>query len=146
MAPLQGIQGSGSDGVFGKSRCQAMMDRFLVSLAVSVMLLAGHAYAQDDEESASAIEAEERTCIPADEVEQSSGAESGLSQEGEDSTELPLCEEPEAEEVAPETEPQAAGSEEELQMGDDIDPSQEFEVDPEDEISEDYPVPLPSDI
>ena len=102
-------------------------------------------FAQDGAEAA-ADSIAERKCIPADEAEQSTGADSGPSEEGdseEDGMALPVCEE--ADPAAPVPDEDTSGEETANAEQMDIDPGQEFEVDPEDEISEDYPVPLPSD-
>lgn len=126
-------------------------------LLMLLALVAFQAKAQDE----NASEAAERTCIPADEVEQATSGESGPSEQGTVETDeagLPVCEE-EVEEPRPESEPGPDSEQEpepatdegdesdtdETESGE-IDPEEEFEVDPEDEISEDYPVPLPSDI
>ena len=104
--------------------------------------------AQEGEDAPDATTDETRECIPAEEAEQSSGDESGPSEEGDDENaepDLPICEDEAADD--PIEEPAEAEPEpEEEEIGEDVNPEEDFEVNPEDEISEDFPVPLPSDI
>jgi hypothetical protein len=95
---------------------------------------------------------ENRTCIPAAEAEQASSGESGPSEEGElddGAPTLPICGESEVadtseEPAAEEVEESATDGDSEEDFAEIDDGGQEFE--PGEEISEDYPVPLPSDI
>lgn len=129
---------------------------FMMFCIATWFLTVNFVLAQENGETSDSETTEERICIPAEEAEQSAGEESGPSEEGtvkEEETALPVCDEVLSEGATPgdtgveeESTPEDPESEEEEGISDDFDPSQEFEVDPEDEISEDYPVPLPSDI
>ena len=115
------------------------MMRFVWLLMV-LAFLTFPVFAQESTGEANEAPEEIRDCIPASEVEQSDDEESGPS--GEEDSQLPLCEEeiPEAEaEETPPDEEEVADEEDDL-------PIEDVDIEPEDEISEDYPVPLPSDI
>ncbi len=117
-------------------------------LLLVVASWSAQALAQDDPATGSEEASAERDCIPASEAEQSSDAESGPDVDGG----LPICPEqdsPESSDEQGDSAREAPDPEEQPGEGpgDDID-DEEFgrEFEPTDEISEDYPVPLPSDI
>ncbi|HKJ17481.1 MAG TPA: hypothetical protein VJ984_09050 [Xanthomonadales bacterium] len=119
----------------------------MIALMMAMLLLVNVSLAQDAEESPGA--ADTRGCIPASELEQSSEGESGPDDEGssENPANLPVCDENQVDEAGaeePADVPESATDDESIEDIDDEEFGREFE--PTDEISEDYPVPLPSDI
>lgn len=126
-------------------RTQVVLLMMMTAIFTSVM-------AQENDPAAQA-DPGERECIPAAEAEQSSGEESGPTgeQDGDADAALPTCEELAAGEAETDDVPPPAPAEPDDETGDgpgddvdDEDFGREFE--PTDEISEDYPIPLPSDI